>query len=200
MTTVVSGPVAAGPGSATHEAAVERMLATVHRLAADEFTGRRVGTPGGRAAAAWLADQLRDLGAAVTVDEFQVTSAVKDLYRTPLLRWTNDLSTWRLVHRRDFCEHLASADAPQPRTGRVALSGEADLRGAWLLADELSADRVANAAAADALGLLVPRGTDEAGWMPKMVAGRAPVQLPVLAVRVDIHRQMYAFAAGGPGP
>lgn len=66
MTTVVSGPVAAGPGSATHEAAVERMLATVHRLAADEFTGRRVGTPGGRAAAAWLADQLRDVGAAVT--------------------------------------------------------------------------------------------------------------------------------------
>jgi aminopeptidase YwaD len=155
------------------------------------------GPPGGRAAAAWLAGQLRDLGAAVTVDEFRVTGAVKELHRTPLLRRTNDLGTWRLVHRRDFCEHLASADAPQPRAGRVALPGDTDVRGAWLLADNLSADRAAHAAAGGALGLLVPRGTDEAGWMPKMIAGRTPVALPVLAVRADLHRQMYAFAAGG---
>jgi aminopeptidase YwaD len=197
MTSAVPGPVAAGPGAAAMDvAAVERMLATVYRLAADEFTGRRTGTPGGRAAAAWLADELRRVGAAVSVDEFPVTGAVKDLYRTPLLHWSNDLGTWRLVHRRDFCEHLASAAAPQPRTGRLAQPGEADVRGAWLLGDELSANRVERAAAAGALGLLVPRGTDEAGWMPKMIAATARVALPVLAVRADVHRQMHAFAAG----
>ena len=175
------------------------MLATVDRLAGAEFAGRRVGTAGGRAAAAWLADQLREIGAAVTVDEFRVAGAVRELYETPVLHWANDLGTWRLVHRRDFCEHLASADAPEPRTGRLALSGEADLRGAWLLDSELSVERAREAAVAGALGLLVPQGTDEAGWMPKMIAGPASVAMPVLAVRADLHRQIEAFAMGGTG-
>jgi aminopeptidase YwaD len=199
MTIVVPKPASAGPAAAIDHAAAERMRTTVYRLAADDFTGRRVGTPGGRAAGAWLADELRQLGAAVTVDEFRIAGAVKDLYRTPLLRWTNDLGTWRLVHRRDFCEHLVTADTPEPRTGRLGLPGAADLRGAWLLTGDLSADRVARAAAAGALGLLIPRGTDEAGWMPKMIAGRHPFALPVLAVRVDLHQQMHAFAASGTG-
>lgn len=199
MTTVVPGPASAGPGSAMDHGAAERMLATVYRLAADEFTGRRVGTPGGRAAAAWLASRLRGLGAAVTVDTVRVAGVVKDVYATPVLHWTNDLGTWRLVYRRDFCEHLASADTPEPRTGRLALPIEPDLRGAWLLDDNLTAERVQQTTAAGALGLLVSRGTDEAGWMPKMIAGRAPVAVPVLAVRADLHQQMQAFAARGTG-
>lgn len=196
MTAIVPGPAVAGPGPAADRAAARRMVATVYRLAADEFAGRRVGTPGSRAAASWLAEQLGDLGAAVTVDEFRVTGVVKELSDTPLLRWANDLGTWRLVHRRDFCEHLASAATAEPRTGRLALPGEADLRGAWLIEDTVTADRVAQATAAGALGLLVPRGTDEAGWMPKMIAGPGPFTLPVLAVRTDLHQQMRALGGG----
>lgn len=199
MTTVVPGPVAAGPGAAMDAAAVERMMAAVHRLAADEFTGRRVGTPGGRAAASWLAGQLRDLGAAVSTDEFPVAGAVKELYATPVLHWTNDLGAWQLVHRRDFREHLASADTPELRRGRVALPDDPDPRGAWLLDDRFSSERVTHLAAAGAHGVLVPSGTDEAGWMPKMIAGPDPGPVPVLAVRADLHQQMRAMAAGGTG-
>jgi aminopeptidase YwaD len=36
----------------------------------------------------------------------------------------------------------------------------------------------------------VPRGTDEAGWMPKMIAGPPAGDLPVLAVHAELHREM----------
>ena len=70
MTTASPGPLcrwrpprvprsAAAPGGAEQiagAASADRMVATVHALAADRFAGRRVGTAGGQAAAQWLAD------------------------------------------------------------------------------------------------------------------------------------------------
>ncbi|HCT77673.1 MAG TPA: aminopeptidase [Micromonosporaceae bacterium] len=161
--------------------ATGRMISAVYRLASDEYAGRRVGTPGGRAAAKWLAEQLR--GAAIAFEEFPVDGTVKELYRTPSLHWTDGKTSWDLAHRRDFCEHLASADLPFARTGK------------WLLDKTFSAERAEQAAAAGVLGLLVPRGTDDAGWMPKMIAGPSAVELPVLALRNDIHEQMSATTA-----
>jgi hypothetical protein len=171
-----------------------RMRAVVSRLAADDFAGRRVGSAGGRAAAAWLADHLRQSGATVILDEFPITGAVRQVYATPRLAVTKRESTAELVFRRDFCEHLASADVADPRTGRLAVVDDPYLAGAWVLDTAWSADRAADAAAAGALGVLVPRSTDAAGWMPKMVAGPATVGLPVLAVRSEIHDRMRATA------
>ena len=161
---------------------VTRLHATVTELAADTYGGRRVGTPGGQAAARWLAQQLTELGTTVTTQNFPV-AGVRDLYATPTLRW-RDVS---MVHRRDFVEHLASADLPEPRAGTVGVEPE---HGQWLLANTVDPDVVAHAHTAGALGVLVPRGVDTEGWMPKMIAGPPTLALPILAVRTDLHTRM----------
>ncbi|WP_328647153.1 hypothetical protein OHS58_03835 [Amycolatopsis sp. NBC_00348] len=160
-----------------------RLRTTVTALAEDRFTGRRVGTTGGRTAAAWLAEQLRAIGATVTTDAFPVPR-VRELYRTPHLTWDGRA----LVHRRDFVEHLASADLPAPATGELVRADADELGGLWVLAPDLGVS--ARASREGAVGLLVPRGTDEAGWMPKMIAGPPPGNLPVLAIRTELHRQL----------
>jgi aminopeptidase YwaD len=38
----------------------------------------------------------------------------------------------------------------------------------------------------------VPRGVDAEGWMPKMIAGPPTLDLPILAVRTDLHARMTA--------
>jgi aminopeptidase YwaD len=178
-----------GQPSGTTEPAI-RMMNIVTRLSADEFAGRRTGTPGGHAAAAWLASQLADLGATVRRDEFPVAGAVRQLRYTPVLHWTDGRTSRQLVHRRDFAEHLASADLPQPTSGPLRPIATGDPRHAWLLDTDFSPERAAEAAAAGALGIVVPRGVDEGGWMPKMIAGPATVALPVISVRDDIHQHM----------
>jgi aminopeptidase YwaD len=177
---------------------VGRMLGVVNKLAADEFTGRRTGTPGGKAAATWLACHLESLGATVTLDEFGVTAAVKELKATPVLRWRDELGEWSqsLVHRKDFAEHLATAYTPELVSGKLALAGQTELAGAWVLAETFAAQHIQQLAERGAVGALLPRGTDEAGWMPKMIAGPPASVLPVLSVRTDLHRRMAAAASG----
>lgn len=168
----------------------DRLVATVAELAADGYAGRRVGTAGGRAAAGWLADRLRDLGAVVSTQEFSVTG-VRELYAMPVVRWRGE----GLRHRRDFVEHLASADLPAPRTGTLAVDGE-PLRDRWVLAPAAEPDVVSRAVAEEALGLLVPRGTDSAGWMPKMITGPATQPIPMVFVRTELHARMLAERGG----
>jgi hypothetical protein len=195
MSTVM-GPAIAGP--ILDPGAAQRMLETVHELAVDRYAGRRVGTPSGRAAAQWLTRQLEALGSTVTLDEFPVDGAVRELYQTPTLSWNDGTRDTSLVHRRDFAEHLASADIPTPIFGPLALPGAGDLQGAWLLDVVFSRERVAEAVAEGAVGVMLPRGTDEAGWMPKMIAGPAATELPVLSIRNDLHQQMsLAVLRGG---
>ncbi|MET0134674.1 MAG: M28 family peptidase [Kibdelosporangium sp.] len=164
-----------------------RLLKVVEVLAGQQFAGRRVGTSGGSAAGVWLADQLRVIGAVVASDQFPV-HGVRELYRTPELEWDDGTRTHRLTHRRDFVEHLASAELATPRTGGLVTSGGGRVADCWVLAP--SADPQVLAENAAAAGLLVPRGTDEAGWMPKMLAGPPVGELPVLAVRTDLHQAM----------
>ncbi|HET6704327.1 M28 family metallopeptidase, partial [Amycolatopsis sp.] len=170
--------------TAATELSGSRLRSTVTTLAEDRFTGRRVGTPGGRAAAAWLAGQLQAIGATVTTDEFPV--AVRELYRTPELREADR----QLVHRRDFVEHLVSADLPELRTAELVAADASRLTDRWVLAPDLGVS--ARATHDGAAGLLVPRGTDEAGWMPKMIAGPMPGDLPVIAVRTELHERLVA--------
>ncbi|MEU4393350.1 M28 family peptidase [Kribbella sp. NPDC023855] len=170
-----------GPG----DASAERMLATVHALAADRFTGRRVGTPGGRAAAEWLAGRLAELGAVVEVDEFAV-SGVRELQATPVLSYRDTL----LVHRRDFAEQLTSTELPTPVTGQLATAEARSWRARWLLVPAADQETVSRAEAEDAIGLLVPRGVDDEGWMPKMIAGPPTGLVPILSVRTDLHAEL----------
>ncbi|MEV0649605.1 M28 family peptidase [Phytomonospora sp. NPDC050363] len=165
------------------------MRAIVDRLAADDFTGRRVGTPGGRAAASWLAELFGELGAEVRFDEFALAGAVREVYATPRLRFDDGENVTDLVFRRDFCEHLATAELGDARDARLAHPDGA-VAGAWVLVDGWSPEAAADAAGRGAAGLLIPRGTDAAGWMPKMIAGPPVVDIPVLAVRTGLHARM----------
>src|SRR6478672_3834575 len=92
---------------------VRWMSSVITRLAADDFAGRRIGTAGGRAAAEYLADRPRALGARVSFDGFRVSRSVRELYSTPRLALSG---SGPFTFRRDFCEHLASADAPAIRS------------------------------------------------------------------------------------
>lgn len=169
-----------------------RLTSTIATLAGDEFAGRRVGSSGGRAAGRWLTRQLRALGATVAVEDFTVPR-VRELSGTPELEWTDGTTTWRLTHRSDFAEHLASAEIPAARTAGLApVSTRSGHR--WLLAPSIS-----DTPAVDdgVVGLLVPRGVDGNGWLPKMLAGPPAGALPVIAVRPDIHRRMSAAAQTG---
>jgi hypothetical protein len=183
-----------GPVLSVRDASVGRMVATVRHLAADEFTGRRVGTPGGTAAARWLGGQLQSLGATVTTGAFGV-AGVREVSATPVLAWTDAAGVGhRLVHRRDFAEHLVSIELPEPHRGRLAAVEAEDWQGRWVLVPALTGELTTRATELGAAGLLVPRGVDEAGWMPKMLVGRPEVRLPVLSVRTDLHAAMLVGA------
>ncbi len=178
---------------AAHAVTGARLERTVAMLAEDRFTGRRVGTEGGRAAGRWLAARLRAIGASVTTDEFPVRG-VRELYGTPRLTWSEGSASRTLVHRRDFVEHLVSADLPTPRTGEVVIVDAGVWRDRWVLAPDLGVS--ARATREGAAGLLVPRGTDTDGWMPKMIAGPPTDTVPVVAVRTDLHDEMTRSGSG----
>ncbi|MFF4198866.1 M28 family metallopeptidase [Nonomuraea sp. NPDC001831] len=188
----------AGLAAMLSQVSAQRMKATVHELAGDHYAGRRVGTPGGRAAAAWLAERLRELGAEVELDSFPVAD-VRELYATPVLEWSAGGQVLRLEHRRDFVEHLASAELPNPRTAPPAAPYDADLRGRWVLAEAGDWARACERAEAHgAAGVLTARGTDAEGWMPKMIAGPAARAVPIIAVHPDRHAHLSAAMAAGP--
>ncbi|MEV4188172.1 M28 family peptidase, partial [Streptosporangium canum] len=181
---------ASGLATALEQVNAQRMLASVAELASDGYAGRRVGTPGGQAAAAWLAERLRELGASVQFDPFGVSS-VRELYRTPMLQWSDGEMIRSLEHRREFAEHLASAELPDPRSAPLADLSAADLRGHWVLAPAGQWTQSCRRAEAEgAVGVLMARGTDTDGWMPKMIAGPARRAVAVIGVRTDLHRQL----------
>ncbi|AIG74355.1 aminopeptidase-like protein [Amycolatopsis japonica] len=179
-----------GPSAAVSAARLERVISA---LTENRFAGRRVGTPGGHAAGLWLAARLREIGASVTTDEFDVHD-VRELYRTPQLAWRHGSAVQEFVHRRDFAEHLVSADLPLQREGAVVTTAAEEWRDRWVLAPDLGVS--ARALADSAAGLLLPRRADAEGWMPKMIAGPPAGKLPVLAVRTDLHEQMSTTGGG----
>ncbi|MFL6072546.1 MAG: M28 family metallopeptidase [Mycobacteriales bacterium] len=186
--------------SAIGRVSAERMRATVATLAGEEFAGRRVGSRGGRAAREWLAGQLAELGGgpAVRVQEFTV-AAVPELTATPSLAWTGGPE---LRHRRDFVEHLATADQPAPLRGGVVGPAADDWSGRWVLVPAGFGTGLAvlarRAGTEGARGLLVQATRDAGGWLPKRLAGPAAGPVPILAVAADHHAEL-ARAATGDG-
>ncbi len=161
MSSSIAGPDTTGPALPSGEdqtQAAHRMRNIVLHLAADDFAGRRVGTPAGRAAACWLAGHLGRLGVRTRMDEFTVTNAVKELSATPVLTWHWRHTDIDLQHRRDFAEHLASAHLSTVRKGHLEMVASEDIRGAWVLADALEAARLPRFSAAGAAGSAGAKG------------------------------------------
>ncbi|MFB4294662.1 M28 family metallopeptidase [Nonomuraea sp. ATR24] len=189
---------AAGLATLLEAVSAQRMQSTVRELADDRYTGRRVGTPGGLAAATWLAERLGELGAATDLSGFDVAN-VRELYATPVLEWSTGGQAQRLEHRRDFVEHLASADLPHPNSAPLAHHSDADLRDRWVLAEAGNwAQACERAEAHGAAGVLTVRGADAEGWMPKMIAGPPTRQVPVIALHTEVHAHLAEALADGP--
>jgi hypothetical protein len=191
MSTTAGLPVASTGDLDTLLAAVsaQRMSATVARLAADEFTGRRVGTAGGAAARAWLSGQLDAIGTTPHADPFPVR-AVPDLYRAPTVHWRDRNDVHALTFGRDVAIHLASADLPTPRTGALGVAGTDDPIDRWLVVPPGMSLFDAYGHAYRAAGLLLPRGVDADGWQYTMLAGPNPGPLPMLTIETALHRRI----------
>ncbi|GAA1571072.1 hypothetical protein GCM10009789_25800 [Kribbella sancticallisti] len=184
MTTASPGPLVAAAAS-LDDASADRMMATVNDLAADRYAGRRVGTAGGQAAAQWLADRLQQIGASVALDNFTVPG-VKELQATPSVRYNGQ----PLVHRRDFAEQLTTSEVVEPLSGPLTSEAAESWQDRWVVVRAADAATVARASSERAAGLLVPRGVDEAGWMPKMIAGPATGHVPIVSIRTDLHAEL----------
>ncbi|MEH0929762.1 M28 family metallopeptidase [Micromonospora sp. CPCC 205558] len=191
-------------GSAAHLQAIlplvsaERMAATVTALAADDFTGRRVGTAGGAAARAWLAAQLSDLGATVNTDDFPVR-AVPEVYAAPMVVWGEGETSTRLVFGREVAVHSASADTLKVRRGPLGVAGSGDPSGRWLVVPTGMNLSDAARAARGAAGLLVSRAADADGWQYTVLAGPDPGSLPILTLNADTHHAVLTAATTGGG-
>jgi hypothetical protein len=176
----------------------ERMAATVTTLAGTPFTGRRVGSAGGAAARAWLAQHLADLSATVTLEPFAVRH-VPEVYATPAVHWHDGHATHRLAFGREVAVHLASADQPLIRPGGLLVAGAGDPAGRWLVVPAGMTLFDAYGHAHGALGLLLGRGVDADGWQYTMLAGPASGPLPILTLDTATHAELRAVAETGGG-
>jgi aminopeptidase YwaD len=170
----------------------ERMTEVVDTLSGSTFEGRRAGSPGGASARSWLGEQLARLGSRVSLAPFAVR-AVPDIYATPEAIWHDD----RLTFGREMMPHLASADRPTMRRGRLGIAGTVDPRGRWLLVPAGMTLFDAYGHAHDAAGLLISRATDADGWHYTMLAGPDPGPLPMLTLDPRTHARMTAAAESG---
>lgn len=178
--------------------AVDRMMATVRALASDAFEGRRVGTAGGSAARAWLAQRLSAELAVSTGATFAVPG-VKQLHRAPHVLLSDGGAAERPRYRRDFTVHLSSAELSTVRRGALSRA-DGDLTGRWVVLDPADpATATARAVAGKAAGLVSVRGLDGEGWMPAIVAGPTPGPLPALSVAPALHRRLLGAADAGVG-
>jgi aminopeptidase YwaD len=164
------------------------------RLCAADFGGRRIGTDGHDRAAAWLWTTIHGLGLAVETFNFTLELPVLDVSAVPTLAILDEIGAVRQVlrHRRDFAEHPASAECPEPITGQVRPWREgAELWGAWVMLEaSLPYDALqrlgARLAEQGALGLLLPQDATPEGYLGKRVMPGIPIALPVIAVRSDL--------------
>ncbi len=196
MTATTAAPQ--GLRAALERVSAERMTATVAALAGDAFAGRRVGSTGGAAARAWLAEHLVAKGAAVTLEPFPVP-AVPEVYAAPTVRWSDGTTRRALMFGREVAVPIASADELLIRRGALAVAGSGDPAGRWLVVPPGTTLSDAYRHATGALGLLLGRGVDADGWQYTMLAGPVPGPLPVLTLDLDAHAAVHAAAVRGLG-
>jgi hypothetical protein len=173
-----------------------RLAATVGTLAGEPFAGRRVGTPGGAAARAWLGQHLADLYAAVTFAPFPVT-AVPEVYAAPTVSWHDGADVRHLAFGREVAVHLASAEQPLLIRGDLAVAGHGDPAGRWLVVPAGMSLFDAYGHAERAAGLLIGRSVDTDGWQYTMLAGPHPGPLPILTLDTRTHTALQRAAEAG---
>lgn len=106
------------------------------------------------------------------------------LHRTPELHQGNR----QLAHRRDFVEHLVSADLPEPRTAELVAAEASRLTDRWVLAPAWGfRHELPMTAQPDCSCRAVPT---RPGRCRSMIAGPAPGDLPVIAVRTELHERL----------
>jgi len=190
-----------GPGNLAgllEQVSANRMTATIATLAAAPMAGRRVGSAGGAAARAWLADQLTALNADVRTEDFPVR-AVPQVYQAPTISWGTRSGSETLVFGRQVAIHPASADASSSRHGTLGVAGKDDPAGRWLVVPAEMGLFDAYRDTYGAAGLLVRRPVDAEGWQFTMLAGPDPGPLPVLTLDPDTHHAVVAAADAGDG-
>ena len=110
-------------------------------LCAPTYAGRRIGTDGHERAHQWLMQTMRALGLTVTTFDFTLDQPVLDLYAPPSLEILQADGTVQrsFLHRREFAEHPRSADCARAIAGPARRwHDEGDLRGAWVMLDNVS--------------------------------------------------------------
>jgi hypothetical protein len=111
------------------------------KLCTPAFAGRRIGTDGHDQAGAWIGETMRALGLTVTTFDFTLEQPVLDLAALPTLDILDAGGTVQrsFLHRREFAEHPRSADCARAITGLARpWRDDSDLRGAWVLLDNVS--------------------------------------------------------------
>ncbi|GIM91978.1 M28 family metallopeptidase [Paractinoplanes toevensis] len=176
----------------------QRMTATVAALAGESFAGRRTGSAGGAAARAWLGRRLAELGAEVRFDGFTAHS-VPETYAAPEVCWHDETEAHGLRFGRQVLPHMASAEQPLVRQGALAVAGDGDPSGRWLVVPQQMSLFEACGHGDGALGLLIRRAPDDDGWHYTMLAGSAPGPVPVLTIDPATHEALRRAAEDRQG-
>jgi aminopeptidase YwaD len=198
MTTGASRADAGGVDALLASVSAPRMAATVTALASDALAGRRVGTAGGAAARAWLAEQLGGLGAAVEPVAFAVRS-VPQVDAAPRVRWHDGRIERALAFGRQVGVPLPSAEMAEVRQAALGVAGADGSGRGWLVVPAGMSLVEAYGQPADAVGLLVRRPVDGDGWLYTMLAGPDPGPLPVLALDPATYTAVQKAAMAGAG-
>ncbi|GCE12446.1 M28 family metallopeptidase [Tengunoibacter tsumagoiensis] len=178
-----------------------RMMEHTRQLCAPAFTGRRVGTQGHAGATDFLLKQWQYLGWKAQTQIFPLSAPVVE-QATPLLleQITDEDEVLRtFVQRTEYCEHPRSAFQPEITAGSVVLfSDEKALesyQGTWVALHAVPLGTAFTTLASElaqqgALGLFTPLYANANGFLVKRLIAQAPVALPVLSVRADLHAQL----------
>ncbi|GHO52679.1 M28 family metallopeptidase [Ktedonobacter robiniae] len=178
-----------------------RIMEHTQQLCAPAFAGRRVGTQGHAEATDFLVEQWKALEWETTTQAFPLSAPVFEQAAPLLLEQVTSegevLHTF--VQRTEYCEHPRSAFQPEIVAGRVVAFSEegasSRYRGAWVALDAVPQGAAFTTLADElalqgAIGLLTPLYITADGYLVKRIIAHAPIALPVLSVRVDLHAQL----------
>ena len=172
----------------------DRAMDTLTALCAEDFAGRGLGSPGHDLATRWLADHLTSIGLDPRPDTFTVPEVFR-LAEAPSLAIGDGPLAGELEHRRDYAEHPRSALMDVPATGTAVSWDGTPMSGAWTILERVPqgnafVELVDQLRAVGGLGLLTPQDPDGSGFLTKRTVGAGVVQLPVVAVRSDLLKQL----------
>ncbi|EWM19021.1 hypothetical protein [Kutzneria sp. 744] len=172
----------------------DRAMATLTALCAEDLAGRGLGSPGHDLASRWLVAHLTSIGLDPRSDTFEVPEVFR-LAEAPSVTVDGGPLAGELEHRRDYAEHPRSARMDAPAAGTAVRWDGTPVAGAWAVLERVPqgtafVELVDQVRAAGGVGLLTPQDPDGSGFLTKRTVGAGVVQLPVVAVRSDLLKQL----------